>query len=45
MKVLLITGVLAEEIVRGYAKESKIETVVLALKVPVAAFLNPADNR
>ncbi len=41
MKVLLITGVLAEKIVRGYAKESKTETVVLALKVPVAAFLNP----
>ena len=28
MKVLLITGVLAQEIVEGYAKESKIETRV-----------------
>jgi dihydropteroate synthase-like protein len=41
LKVLLITGVLAEDIVKGYAKESKIETTVLALKVPVAAFLTP----
>ena len=41
MKVLLITGVLAEDAVRRYAKESNAETEVLSLKVPVAAFLTP----
>ncbi len=41
MKVLLVTGLLAEEIVKGYIKESPIDAEVLALKVPVAAFLTP----
>ena len=41
MKLLLVTGVLAEKTVERYAKESKIETSVLALKVPVAALLSP----
>ncbi len=41
MKVLLITGLLAKETVVRYAKETKVETEVLALKVPVAAFLTP----
>ncbi|MEM3615127.1 MAG: dihydropteroate synthase-like protein [Candidatus Methanomethylicia archaeon] len=40
MKVLLVTGLLAEEIVKRYAGESSVETEVLALKVPVAALLN-----
>lgn len=42
MKVLLITGTLAEETVKCYAKESSTETEVLTVKVPVAAFLTPA---
>ncbi len=41
MKVLLITGVLAKEIVKRHAKESQVESKVLALNVPVAAFLSP----
>lgn len=41
MKVLLITGVLAEDAVKLNAKESHVETETLALKVPVAAFLSP----
>jgi dihydropteroate synthase-like protein len=41
LKVLLITGLLAEKTVKSYAKESSVETEVLALKVPVAALLNP----
>ena len=41
MKVLLITGLIAEKTVKRYAKESSVETEVLALKVPVAALLNP----
>jgi dihydropteroate synthase-like protein len=41
LKVLLVTGVLAEETVKRYAKESQAETEVLTLKVPVAAFLTP----
>jgi dihydropteroate synthase-like protein len=41
MKVLLVTGQLAQETVSGYAKECPIETEVLALKTAVAAFLNP----
>ena len=41
MKVLLITGLMAKEDVERYAKESQMETEVLALKVPVAAFLTP----
>jgi len=40
LKALLITGQLAEEAVKRYARESSVETEVLALKVPVAALLN-----
>ncbi len=41
MKVLLITGTLAEETVKRYAKESSINTKTVALKIPVAALLTP----
>ncbi len=41
MKVLLITGTLAEETVKRYAKESSVETETLALKTAVAALLTP----
>jgi len=41
LKVLLITGLLAKKTVERYAKESNVETSVLALKVPVAALLAP----
>ncbi|HSV49372.1 MAG TPA: dihydropteroate synthase-like protein, partial [Candidatus Acidoferrales bacterium] len=41
MKALLITGILAEETVKQYAKQSNIQTEVLALNVQVAAFLTP----
>ncbi|MCL5878059.1 MAG: dihydropteroate synthase-like protein [Candidatus Bathyarchaeota archaeon] len=41
MKVLLVTGQLAQDIVRGYAKESSVETETVALKLAVAAFLTP----
>jgi dihydropteroate synthase-like protein len=41
LKVLLITGLLAEKTVERYAKESSVETSVLALKSPVAALLSP----
>ena len=41
MKVLLVTGQLAEEIVQRYAQKSSVETEILALKVAVAAFLTP----
>jgi dihydropteroate synthase-like protein len=41
VKVLLITGLLAEKAVEHYAKESSVETRVFALKVPVAALLSP----
>jgi dihydropteroate synthase-like protein len=40
-KVLLITGTLAEDTVRRYAKESGVCTETIALKVPVAALLTP----
>ena len=39
MKVLLITGQLAKDIVKCYVKESSVETQTLALKIAVAAFL------
>lgn len=39
MKVLLITGLLAKDMVTYYAQKSNVETEVLALKVPVAALL------
>ncbi len=41
MKVLLVTGQLAQEIVEDYAKQSEVETEVVALKIAVAAFLTP----
>jgi dihydropteroate synthase-like protein len=41
LKVLLVTGMLAEESVKRYAKESCIDTQTLALKIAVAAFLTP----
>jgi dihydropteroate synthase-like protein len=41
LKVLLVTGQLAEETVRRYAQESSVETETLALKIAVAAFLTP----
>jgi dihydropteroate synthase-like protein len=41
LKVLLVTGLLAEETVKRYAENSGVETEVLALKVPVAALLTP----
>ncbi len=41
MKVLLITGLLAKDIVTHYAQKSNVKTRVLALKVPVAALLTP----
>jgi dihydropteroate synthase-like protein len=41
VKVLLITGLLAKDMVTHYAQKSITETGVLALKVPVAALLNP----
>ena len=41
MKVLLITGKLAENAVRSYAKETEVEAETLALKIAVAAFLTP----
>ena len=42
MKVLLITGTLAENTVKRYSQQSNIPTQVLALNVQVAAFLTPA---
>ncbi|MCW3996539.1 MAG: dihydropteroate synthase-like protein [Candidatus Bathyarchaeota archaeon] len=41
MKVLLITGTLAQETVENYAQESNVETETLALKTAVAALLTP----
>jgi dihydropteroate synthase-like protein len=41
MKVLLVTGKLAETIVRRHARESRVETSVVALPVPVASLLTP----
>ncbi len=41
MKVLLVTNMMEKETVERYAKESNIETDVLALNVAVAAFLTP----
>ncbi len=41
MKALLITGTLAENTVKQYAKQSSTPTEVIALNVPVAAFLTP----
>ena len=41
MKVLLVTAGLAEATVRRHALEAKVETMVVALPVPVAALLTP----
>ena len=41
MKVLLVTGLLAQDIVKHYIEDAKIDIEVLAIKVPVAAFLTP----
>ncbi len=41
LKVLLVTGLLAEDAVKRYAQNSSVHTEVLALKVPVAALLTP----
>jgi len=41
MRVLLVTGQLAQAVVTEYAKESAVETEVIALKTAVAAFLTP----
>ena len=41
MKVLLVTGTLAEDSVKRYAKESSTETQTIALKIAIAAFLTP----
>ena len=41
VKVLLITGLLAKDMVTHYAQKSNMKTRVLALKVPVAALLTP----
>ena len=41
MKVLLVTGQLAQDIVKEYSKESTVETETLTLKIAVAAFLTP----
>jgi dihydropteroate synthase-like protein len=41
VKVLLITGQLAQDAVKRYAKESSVETETLALKMAVAALLTP----
>ena len=43
MKVLLVTGQLAEDAVKRYAKESSVETEIFALKIAVAAFLTPEN--
>ncbi len=41
MKALLITGTLAQQTIKQYAKQSITPTEVLALNVQVAAFLTP----
>jgi dihydropteroate synthase-like protein len=41
LKTLLVTGTLAEKTIKQIAKESNVQSEVLALKVPVAAFLTP----
>jgi dihydropteroate synthase-like protein len=41
MKVLLVTGRLAREIVEHYAKQTEVEAVVTGLPVPVASLLTP----
>ena len=41
MKVLLVTSALEKDTVERHAKESTVDTDVLALNVAVAAFLTP----
>jgi dihydropteroate synthase-like protein len=41
LKILIVTGTLAEESVRRYASESEREVDVIALPVSVAAFITP----
>lgn len=41
MKVLLVTGALAQDTVKRYAKESSVDTEIVALKMAVAALLTP----
>jgi dihydropteroate synthase-like protein len=41
VKVLLITGALAEQAVKRYAQESNVETETLVLRIAVAALLTP----
>lgn len=41
MKILLITGTLAEDAVKRYAEESNVKTETMALKTAVAALLTP----
>jgi len=41
MRVLLVTNMMEKETLERYAKESNVETYVLALNVAVAAFLTP----
>jgi dihydropteroate synthase-like protein len=41
VKALLVTGQLAQDYVIEYAKESTVETQIIALKIAVAAFLTP----
>ncbi len=41
MRVLLVTGQLAEEMVKEYSKQSSVETQTIALQSAVAAFLTP----
>jgi dihydropteroate synthase-like protein len=41
VRVLLVTGQLAQGMVRDYAKESNVETEIVALQLAVAAFLTP----
>jgi dihydropteroate synthase-like protein len=43
LKVLLVTGTLAEDTVKRYAKESYIDTETLRLEKAVAALLTPQD--
>jgi len=40
MKVLLVTGQLAEDMVKNYTQQTDIDTKIVVLNVPVAAFLN-----
>jgi hypothetical protein len=41
LHILLVTGTLAQETIQTFAQKSNTHTTVLALNVPVAAFLTP----